>query len=179
LGAGLQLEQVLEHEPSELAVDQCAHAEIRELVKQCLHRDPRARPSFSEIVRILEAADTTTFAEKVTGFMGKQRLLDEIFPPRVAQQLASGQKAEPEHFDAVTIFFCDIVGFTSIAQTLAPAQVNSRHTSCESHAPFMKGCELAVTSSSSDFPVMSLGSTTLVHSDLLTATNGHCGHCGR
>ena len=54
---------------------------------------------------------------------GKQRLLDEILPPHVAQQLASGQKAEPEHFDAVTIFFSDIVGFTSIAQTLAPAKV--------------------------------------------------------
>jgi len=112
-----------EHELLELAEHQCAHAEIRELVKQCQHHDPRARPSFSEIVRVLEAVNTSTFAEKVTGFMGKQRLLDEILPPHVAQQLASGQKAEPEHFDAVTIFFSDIVGFTSIAQTLAPAKV--------------------------------------------------------
>jgi guanylate cyclase len=86
------------------------------------HVDPGARPSFSEIVCRLEA-DTTTFADRMKGFLGKQRLLDEILPPHVAEQLAAGHKAQPEHFDEVTIFFSDIVGFTGIAQYLAPEQV--------------------------------------------------------
>lgn len=129
----------------ELDEDQCAHAEIRELVKQCQHNDPGARPSFSEIVRILETADSTTFVEK---FMGKQRLLDDMLPSHVAQRLGSGQKAEPEHFDEVTIFFSDVVGFTNIAQMLSPAQVHSRHASRESHDVVSTGRaqrELAVT----------------------------------
>lgn len=51
------------------------------------------------------------------------RLLNEVFPERVAKQLREGKPVEPEQYDCCTIFFSDIVGFTDISRQLAPAEV--------------------------------------------------------
>ncbi len=45
-----------------------------------------------------------------------QKLLHEILPPCVAKDLINGRKAPAEYFDSVTVYFSDIVGFTSIAR---------------------------------------------------------------
>lgn len=45
----------------------------------------------------------------------ESRLLEEVFPPHVAKQLREGRPVETERFDHTTIFFSDIVGFTTIA----------------------------------------------------------------
>lgn len=37
--------------------------------------------------------------------VSERRLLEEVFPPHVAQQLRQGRKVEPEMFSPVTIFF--------------------------------------------------------------------------
>ncbi|KAK7088964.1 hypothetical protein V1264_025048 [Littorina saxatilis] len=51
------------------------------------------------------------------------RLLYLMLPPSVAEQLKSGRTVVPEFFDAVSIFFSDIVGFTNIASQSKPLEV--------------------------------------------------------
>nr|XP_021137587.1 receptor-type guanylate cyclase gcy-18 [Columba livia] len=50
-------------------------------------------------------------------------LLHQMLPKSVAKQLRKCQKVEAENYDEVTIFFSDIVGFTSIAASCTPLQV--------------------------------------------------------
>ncbi|CAF1962921.1 unnamed protein product [Rotaria magnacalcarata] len=49
-----------------------------------------------------------------------EKLLHQILPPCVAKDLINGRKAPAEHYDSVTVYFSDIVGFTSIASNCSP-----------------------------------------------------------
>ncbi|XP_078611616.1 uncharacterized protein LOC144882012 [Branchiostoma floridae x Branchiostoma japonicum] len=51
------------------------------------------------------------------------RLLHEMLPPMIADQLKKRQPVEAESYDQVTVFFSDIVGFTNIAASCTPMQV--------------------------------------------------------
>jgi len=42
----------------------------------------------------------------------------------VAQQLKQGATVQPESYSAVTIFLCDIVGFTPLAASMKPIEVS-------------------------------------------------------
>ncbi|KHJ85478.1 adenylate/guanylate cyclase catalytic domain protein [Oesophagostomum dentatum] len=46
-----------------------------------------------------------------------------LFFRQVADKLKLGQSVEPESFDAVTVFFSDVVSFTKIAGKCSPLQV--------------------------------------------------------
>jgi len=53
-----------------------------------------------------------------------RNLLHDVFPKRIAEKLIAGQKIQPEHYEEVTIFFSDIVGFTDISAELSGVEVS-------------------------------------------------------
>ncbi|KJH47404.1 adenylate/guanylate cyclase catalytic domain protein [Dictyocaulus viviparus] len=50
-------------------------------------------------------------------------LLYRMLPRQVAERLKMGQNVEPESYESVTVFFSDVVGFTTIASKGTPLQV--------------------------------------------------------
>ncbi|CAD5230734.1 unnamed protein product [Bursaphelenchus xylophilus] len=68
-----------------------------------------------------EVADRTK--ELVEEKKRSDLLLHRMLPKQVAEKLKLGQSVEPEAFDTVTIFFSDVVSFTTIASKCTPLQV--------------------------------------------------------
>ena len=50
-------------------------------------------------------------------------LLYRMLPKQVAEKLKLGHSVEPESFDMVTIYFSDVVSFTTLASKCTPLQV--------------------------------------------------------
>lgn len=63
-------------------------------------------------------------------------LLYRMLPRTVADKLKVGETVEPENFDSVTVFFSDVVSFTTLASKCTPFQVvnllNSLYTNFDS-----------------------------------------------
>lgn len=97
--------------------------EIWSLMKKCWHKDADARPSFINIQSILNPMDVSTWPGANRALQGKEVLYD-VFPAHVAEALIAGREVEPERKECVTLFFSDIVGFTTIASTLDPTMVS-------------------------------------------------------
>ena len=62
--------------------------------------------------------------QKVRRLSQETNLINQVFPKHVAIALMQGCKVEPDRVDMATMFFSDIVGFTTISSNISPEQVS-------------------------------------------------------
>ncbi|CAB0033005.1 unnamed protein product, partial [Trichogramma brassicae] len=124
--------------------------QVASLIDRCWGEDPAGRPDFAglkEIVRKINKdsrinnlldnllsrmehyADNleNLVAERTADYLEEKRkceeLLYQLLPKSVASQLILGKSVIAETYDQVTIYFSDIVGFTSLSAESTPLQV--------------------------------------------------------
>lgn len=131
-------------QPLELSFD-C----VRSCVRECWTEKPEERPDFKTIrtkLRALRKGMKPNIFDNMMAMMEKyannleqlvdertdqlqeekkktEALLLEMLPRPVAEQLKKGHKVEAENYDAVTIYFSDIVGFTAMSAESTPLEV--------------------------------------------------------
>ncbi|KAG5320428.1 GCY3E cyclase, partial [Pseudoatta argentina] len=122
---------------------------IRKCLLECWSENPELRPDFKMIryklrplrngmkanifdnmMAMMEkyANNLEALVDERTDQLTKEKkktdaLLYEILPRYVAEQLKMGHKVEAESFDCVTIYFSDIVGFTSMSAESTPLEI--------------------------------------------------------
>ncbi|GMR60780.1 hypothetical protein PMAYCL1PPCAC_30975, partial [Pristionchus mayeri] len=133
----------------DISLIQKAPPQIRDMVSRCWFEDPRTRPNITKIKEkiakvnygkrtniadnIMELLDRykynlTDMIEERTKDLDEERrrnesLLLQLLPKSVADKLKSGSNVDAMLFDSVTIYFSDIVGFTSLSSRSTPLQI--------------------------------------------------------
>jgi len=99
--------------------------QVASLMSDCIEDDPELRPTFEEIDTRLRRVDAATIDPGEVAAMNSSSTVSlfDIFPRHIAEALRDGKTIEPEHKNAVTIFFSDIVGYTSISSMLEPRKI--------------------------------------------------------
>uniref|UniRef100_A0A3B3CBP8 Guanylate cyclase n=1 Tax=Oryzias melastigma TaxID=30732 RepID=A0A3B3CBP8_ORYME len=123
--------------------------ELTILMEGCWAEDPAERPDFGHIkiymAKLNKEGSTSILnnllsrmeqyannlenlvEERTQAYLEEKRkaenLLYQILPHSVAEQLKRGETVQAEAFDSVTIYFSDIVGFTSMSAESTPLQV--------------------------------------------------------
>ena len=99
------------------------------IIRSCWQNTASLRPRFQDLERRLKSLDVNTNGP---GGINRRenteeaKVLFDVFPRHIAEKLMAGQRdlIQPEHRECVTIFFCDIVGFTDISSQLDPLKVS-------------------------------------------------------
>uniref|UniRef100_A0AAQ5YPF7 Guanylate cyclase n=1 Tax=Amphiprion ocellaris TaxID=80972 RepID=A0AAQ5YPF7_AMPOC len=116
--------------------NRCHSEELTILMEGCWAEDPAERPDFGHIkIYMAKLNKMEQYAnnlenlveERTQAYLEEKRkaenLLYQILPHSVAEQLKRGETVQAEAFDSVTIYFSDIVGFTSMSAESTPLQV--------------------------------------------------------
>ncbi|KAH7950852.1 hypothetical protein HPB52_002414 [Rhipicephalus sanguineus] len=133
-----------------LLEEDCCSEELAQMIRKCWAEDPAERPDFHTLkplirrlnkerqgVNILDnlLSRMEQYAnnleklveERTASYLEEKRkaedLLYQLLPRSVASQLIKGQSVTAESYDNVTIYFSDIVGFTSLSAQSTPMQV--------------------------------------------------------
>ncbi|KAF7657663.1 hypothetical protein LDENG_00024050 [Lucifuga dentata] len=126
-----------------------APLDVMQVMKQAWSEEPEKRPTFEEILkqfknitkgkktniidsmlRMLEqySSNLEDLIRERTEELEVERqktdnLVAQMLPRSVAQALKLGKPVEPEYFNEVTLYFSDIVGFTTISALSEPIEV--------------------------------------------------------
>ncbi|KZS07425.1 Guanylate cyclase [Daphnia magna] len=118
-------------------------------MQDCWHESPEMRPDFKSIrgrLKEMEAGLKPNIFDNIMIMMEKytynleglvqertdqlveekkktEALLHRVLPKSVVESLKRGEPVKAESFDSVTIYFSDIVGFTSLSAVSTPLQV--------------------------------------------------------
>uniref|UniRef100_A0A668VRR3 Guanylate cyclase n=1 Tax=Oreochromis aureus TaxID=47969 RepID=A0A668VRR3_OREAU len=129
--------------------EQLVEENINALLKACWSENPDYRPPFGSIRRRLKDISPENHANILDNMVDKlekyanhleevveertnqltvektraDKLLASMLPRYIAEQLMSGKSVEPQSYDLVTIFFSDIVGFTSMCSVSSAMEV--------------------------------------------------------
>ncbi|KAM9426403.1 retinal guanylyl cyclase 2 [Pholidichthys leucotaenia] len=127
----------------------CAPLECIQLMKQCWTEQPDKRPCFEDIFdqfKNINKGKKTNIIDSMLRMLEQyssnleelirerteeleiekqktEKLLTQMLPPSVAEALKMGGAVEPEHFEHVSLYFSDIVGFTTISANSEPIEV--------------------------------------------------------
>ncbi|KAK2866454.1 hypothetical protein Q7C36_002510 [Tachysurus vachellii] len=131
-----------------LSPQMCDEALIA-LLNACWSENPDQRPHFSSIKRSLREISPDNYGNILDNMVNKlekyanhleevveertnqltvekiraDKLLCSMLPRHIADQLMSGKSVEPRSYDLVTIFFSDIVGFTTMCSISSALEV--------------------------------------------------------
>lgn len=126
-----------------------APPECLQLMKHCWAEAAEQRPTFDEIFKqfkIFNKGKKTNIIDSMLRMLEQystnleelirerteeleiekqktEKLLTQMLPPLVAEALKKGCTVEPEGFDLVTLYFSDIVGFTTISAMSEPIEI--------------------------------------------------------
>ncbi|XP_029384215.1 guanylate cyclase 2G [Echeneis naucrates] len=129
--------------------EQLCDENINALLKVCWSENPDHRPPFGLIRRRLRDSSPESHANILDNMVEKlekyanhleevveertnqltaekaraDKLLSSMLPRYIADQLMAGKSVEPRSYDKVTIFFSDIVGFTSMCSVSSALEV--------------------------------------------------------
>uniref|UniRef100_A0A1I7RIW4 Guanylate cyclase n=1 Tax=Bursaphelenchus xylophilus TaxID=6326 RepID=A0A1I7RIW4_BURXY len=124
------------------------HPDLAALLIDCWSSNPEIRPSIrrvrlntemclktkgslvDQMMRVMEqyANNLEKLVKERTGMLEEanlkaDRLLNQLLPPYVANELKVGRSVPPKLFSSATVMFSDIVGFTTLCSSSTPLEV--------------------------------------------------------
>ncbi|GFS15547.1 guanylate cyclase [Elysia marginata] len=128
----------------------CPCDQLADVIRSCWAEDPSERPDFATLKSLLRKLNKdgdkgtlvdslltrmemyatnleSVVAERTSDYLDQKRRAEELLysmlPRPVAEQLILGETVKAVSFDQVSIFFSDIVGFTSMSAQCSPMEI--------------------------------------------------------
>jgi len=100
-----------------LALDH--HEQGHDIEKSIFGEEARKQGELFDHRRKIEASERDRQV-KLARFQEQEKILHNILPAEIAERILNGEKTIADTYDEVSVFFSDIVGFTTMSQNTAP-----------------------------------------------------------